>query len=168
MPAVENTYRFRLPIPASALTIVGDTAAAAAVRSVALTPIRRITTPWTVVTRARGAARYGHAVVYAIDNRIIIEPDGFWVLGGRQPDVVITTDGPRPRLTLQVSNIAIPNRVRVSNGAWSETRELAPDERWLITVPLRDPAQPALLNFRVEQGTFVSGRFLGCRISIVE
>ena len=29
--AVENTYRFRLPIPASALTIVGDTAAAAAV-----------------------------------------------------------------------------------------------------------------------------------------
>jgi hypothetical protein len=81
---------------------------------------------------------------------------------------VITTDGPRPRLTLQVSNIAIPNRVRVSNGAWSQTRELAPDERWLITVPLRDPAQPALLNFRVEQGTFVSGRFLGCRISIVE
>ena len=168
VPAVENTYRFRLPIPASALTIVGDTAAAAAVRSVALTPIRRITTPWTVVTRARGAARYGHAVVYAIDNRIIIEPDGFWVLGGRQPDVVITTDGSRPRLTLQVSNIAIPNRVRVSNGAWSETRELAPDERWLITVPLRDPAQPALLNFRVEQGIFVSGRFLGCRISIVE
>ena len=166
--AVENTYRFRLPIPASALTIVGDAAAAAAVRSVALTPIRRITTPWTVVTRARGAGRYGHAVVYAIDNRIIIEPDGFWVLGGRQPDVVITTDSPRPRLTLQVSNIAIPNRVRVSNGGWSETRELAPDERWLITVPLRDPAQPALLNFRVEQGIFVSGRFLGCRISIVE
>jgi hypothetical protein len=165
---VENTYRFRLPIPASALTIVGDTAAAAAVRSVALTPIRRITTPWTVVTRARGAARYGHAVVYAIDNRIIIEPDGFWVLGGRQPDVVITTDGSRSRLTLQVSNIAIPNRVRVSNGAWSETRDLAPDERWLITVPIRDPAQPALVNFRVEQGTFVSGRFLGCRISIVE
>jgi hypothetical protein len=168
MPAVENSYRFRLPIPASALTIVGDTAAAAAVRSVALTPIRRITTPWTVVTRARGAARYGHAVVYAIDNRIIIEPDGFWVLGGRQPDVVITTDSSRPRLTLQVSNIAIPNRLRVSNGAWSETRELAPDERWLITVPLRDPAQPALVNFRVEQGIFVSGRFLGCRISIVE
>ena len=46
--------------------------------------------------------------------------------------------------------------------------ELAPHERWLVTVPLRDPAQPALVNFRVEQGIFVSGRFLGCRISIVE
>ncbi|MEO5896548.1 MAG: hypothetical protein ABIS06_12680 [Vicinamibacterales bacterium] len=168
LSAVDNTYRFRIPIPTSAVTIVGDTEAVRAVRSVTLIPIRRITTPWTAVTRARAAARYGHAVVYAIDNRIVLEPDGFWVLGGRQPDVVITTDGSRARLTFQVSNVAIPNRVRISNGAWSETRDLAPDERWLVTVPLRDSAQPARLNFRVERGASVGGRLLGCRVSIVQ
>jgi hypothetical protein len=166
--AVDNTYSFRLPIQASAVTIVGDAAAAAAVRSVALIPIRHITTPWAAVTRARAAARYGRAVVYAIDNRIIIEPDGFWVLGGRQPDVVITTDGSPSGLTFQVSNVAIRNRVRVSTGAWSATRELAPDERWLVTVPLRDSAQPAILNFKVEHGAVVGGRLLGCRVSIVQ
>jgi hypothetical protein len=166
--AVDNTYSFRLPLKTSAVTIVGDAAAAASVRSVALIPIRHITTPWAAVTRARAAARYGGAVVYAIDNRIIIEPDGFWVLGGRQPDVVMTTDGSSSGLTFQVSNVAIHNRVRVSAGAWSATRELAPNERWLVTVPLAESAQPAILNFRVEHGAVVGGRLLGCHVTIVQ
>jgi hypothetical protein len=166
--SADNTYSFRIPIQASAVTIAGDAAAAASVRSVALIPIRHIATPWAAVTRARAAARYGRAVVYAIDNRVIIEPDGFWVLGGRQPDVVITTDGSRSGLTFQVSNVAIRNRVRVSTGAWSATRELAPDERWNVTVPLRDSDQPAILNFRVEHGVVVGARLLGCRVSIVQ
>jgi hypothetical protein len=168
LSAVDNTYGFRIPLQVSALTVVGDAAAAASVRGVGLIPVRHITTPWAAETRARAAARYGRAVVYAIDNRIIIEPDGFWVLGGDQPDVVITTDGSRSELTFQVSNVAIQNRVRVSTGAWSAARELAPDERWLVTVPLRDPAQPAILNFRIEHGAVVGGRLLGCRVSIVQ
>lgn len=166
--APDNTRRFRIPIQASTLTIVGDAAAAESIRSVALVPLRHITTPWAALTRARAAARYGRTVVYAIDNRVIIEPDGFWVLGGRQPDVVITTDGLQPGLTFQVSNVAIRNRVRVSIAGWSATRELAPDERWLVTVPLPESAQPAIVNFRVEQGAVVAGRLLGCRVSIVE
>ncbi len=166
--APDNTYSFRIPIQASTLTIAGDAAAAESIRSVALIPMRHVTAPWAAVTRARAAARYGRTVVYAIDNRIIIEPDGFWVLGGRQPDVVITTDSSRPGLTFQVSNVAIQNRVRVSTGAWSATRELAPDERWLVTVPLPDSAQPAIVNFRVEHGAVVDNRVLGCRVSIVE
>lgn len=162
-----DAYRFRIPIRASTLTIVGDAAAAESIRSVALVPLRHITTPWAAKTRARAAARYGHAVVYAIDNRVIIEPDGFWVLGGRQPDVVITSDRSQPELTLQVSNVAIRNRVRVSVAGWSATRELAPDERWLVTVPLPDSLQPAVLNVRVDQGVMAGGQLLGCRISIV-
>jgi hypothetical protein len=166
--SADDNYSFRIPVQASAVTIAGDAAAAASVRSVALIPIRHIATPWAAVARARAAARYGRAVVYAIDNRVIIEPDGFWVLGGRQPDVVITTDGSRSGLTFQVSNVAIRNRVRVSTGAWSATRELAPDERWNVTVPLRDSDQPAILNFRVEHGVVVGARLLGCRVSIVQ
>ena len=163
----DNAYRFRIPIRASTLTIVGDPAAAESIRSVALVPLRHITTPWAAVTRARAAARYGRTVVYAIDNRVIIEPDGFWVLGGRQPDVVITTDRWQPELTFQVSNVAIRNRVRVSIAGWSATRELAPDERWLVTVPLPDSLQPAIVNVSVEQGAVAAGQLLGCRVSIV-
>jgi hypothetical protein len=166
--APDSTYSFRIPIKASALTIVGDAAALASIQSVALIPMRHIATTWAAETRARAAARYGAAVVYAIDNRIIIEREGFWVLAGRQPDVVITTDSPRSGLTFQVSNVAIQNRVRISSGAWSATRQLAPDERWLVNVPLRDSAQSAIVNFRVDTGAVVDGRLLGCRVTIVQ
>ena len=90
------------------------------------------------------------------------------MLGGRQPDVVITTDHSQPELTFQVSNVAIRNRIRVSIAGWSATRELAPDERWLVTVPLADSLQPAIVNIRVEQGAMTAGQLLGCRVSIVE
>lgn len=163
-----NTYSFRVPIQASALTIGADAAATASIRSIVLIPVQHITAPWAAMTRARAAARYGRTVVYAIDNRIVIEPDGFWVLGGRQPDVVMTTDDARAGLTFQLSNVAIENRVRVSTRIWSATRDLAPDERWLVTVPLSDSAQPAIVNFRVEHGAVVRDRFLGCRVTIVE
>jgi len=120
------------------------------------------------VTRARESARYGRTVVYAIDNRVIIQPDGFWVLGGRQPDVVITTDRWQPELTLRVTNVAIRNHVRVSTGEWSATRELAPDERWLVTLPLPDSLQPAIVNVRVDQGAMTAGQSLGCHVSVVQ
>jgi hypothetical protein len=166
--AADNEYRFRIPIQASVLSIAGDAAAAEAIRSVALVPLRHITTPWAAAMRARAATRYGGTVVYATDTRVILEPGGFWVLGGRQPDVVITTDHPQPELTLQVSNVAVRNRVRVAIAGWSATRELAPDERWLVTVPLPDSLQPAIVNVRVEQGAMAGGRLLGCRFSIVQ
>jgi hypothetical protein len=166
--AAEDAYRFRVPIQASTLTIVGDATAAESIRSVALVPIRHLSTPWSAATRARAAARYGRTVVYAIDNRVILEPDGFWVLGGRQPDVVIATDGSQQELTLQVSNVAITNRVRISSAGWSVTRDLAPDERWSVSVPIRDPVQPAMVNIRVEQGAMTGGQLLGCRVSVVQ
>jgi hypothetical protein len=166
--AADDVYRFRLPIQASTLTIAGDAAAAESIRSVALVPVRHVTTPWAAATRARAAARYGRTVVYAIDNRVIIERDGFWVLGGRQPDVVMTTDHSQPELTLQISNVAIANRVRVGIGGWSATRELAPDERWVVTVPLPDSDEPAVVNIRVEQGAMMGDQLLGCRVSIVQ
>jgi len=166
--AADDVYRFRLPIQASTLTISGDAAAAESIRTVALVPIRHVTTPWAAATRARAAARYGQTVVYATDNRVIIERDGFWVLGGRQPDVVMTTDHSQPELTFEVSNVAIRNRARVSVAGWSATRELEPDERWLVTVPLADSDQPAIVNIRVEQGAMVAGQLRGCRVRIVE
>lgn len=167
LSAADNTYRFYLPVRASGLAVSGDAAAAASIDTVALIPIRHVPTPWAGETRARSAARYGTVVIYAIDNRVILDPDGFWVLGGRQPDVVMAADSARSALTLQVSNVGVQNRVRVSHRAWSDTRELAANERWLVTVPLGHSG-PAVVNFRVEQGALMDGRLLGCHVRIVE
>ncbi|HET7697532.1 MAG TPA: hypothetical protein VFK57_17580 [Vicinamibacterales bacterium] len=166
--AAENTYSFHLPIRASRLVVTGDAAAAGSIRTVAAVPIRHLADTWAGATRARAAARYGRVAIYAIDNRIAVEPDGFWVLGGRQPDVVMTTDGSRSDLRLEVSNVSVRNRVRVSHGSWSETRDLAPDERWIVTVPLANADSTTVVNFRVEQGATIAGRSLGCRIRIVD
>jgi hypothetical protein len=164
----EQPYTFQLPIHASSITVSGDAQAAQSIETVALVPVRHITTPWAVTNRARDAARYGRTVVYAIDNRVILEPDGFRVLAGRQPDVAISVPNSTSALTVEVQNVAVANRVRVAAGGWSETRDLAPDERWRVTVPLTDPTQLAIVNFRVERGVRVGAEVVGCRVVVIE
>ena len=163
-----NVDILHVPVQASAVTIVGDADAAASLRPLSLTPVRRVTTAWANATRARDAARYGSYVVYAIDNRVMLDADGFWVLGGRQPDVVIAALTPTAALRLEVRNVAAPNLVRVSTGGWSATKSLAPDERWPITVPLDAADAAHVVNFRVEQGARSGGQLLGCRVTFLE
>ena len=167
LSAPEQPFSFTVPMHAAAITVSGDAEAAQSIEELMLVPVRHITTPWAAGSRARDAARYGRHVVYAIDNRIVLEPDGFWVLGGRQPDVPITFDEAASALTLEVTNVAIVNRVRVSAGAWSETRDLDPDARWRVTIPIADSTRPAVVNFRVEQGVRIGGEVLGCRVTVI-
>jgi hypothetical protein len=166
--APEQPYTFPLPIHASSITVSGDAEAAQSIQTMALVPVHHITTPWAATNRARDAARYGRSVVYAIDNRVVLEPDGFWVLAGRQPDVAISVPDAVSALTVEVRNVAIANRVSVAAGGWSETRDLAPDERWRVTVPLTDPTQLAIVNFRVEDGVRVGAEVVGCRVVVIE
>jgi hypothetical protein len=69
---------------------------------------------------------------------------------------------------LEVRNVAAPNVIRVSTGAWSITKSLAPDERWPITVPLDAADTTQVVNFRVEQGARSGAQFLGCRVTFLE
>jgi hypothetical protein len=163
-----DVFAFRVPVRASVVTIVGDADAAASLRRLSLTPVRHVTTPWANTTRARDAARYGSYVVYAVDTRVMLDAAGFWVLGGRQPDVVIASLKPTTALRLDVRNVAAPNVVRVSAGAWSATKSLAPDERWPITVPFDAADAAHVVNFRVEQGARSGGQLLGCRVTFLE
>jgi len=156
---------FRVPVEASTVAIVGDGDAAASLRRLSLVPLRHITTAWANRTRARDAARYGSNVVYAIDNRVVLDTGGFWVLGGRQPDVVIAALEPTAALRLELRNVATPNVIRVSAGAWSATRSLAPDERWPMTVPVDASEAAHVVNFRVDQGVRSNGQLLGCRVT---
>jgi hypothetical protein len=166
--APDEDYTLRLPVRASVLTIVGDADAAGSLRRLSLVPMRHITTRWANTTRARDAMRYGKFLVYAIDDRVLLDADGFWVLGGRQPDVVFDASPPSAAVRLEVRNVAAPNVIRVSTGAWSITKSLAPDERWPITVPLDAADTTQVVNFRVEQGARSGAQFLGCRVTFLE
>src|SRR3954466_110040 len=166
--AAEHESVIHIPVTASAVTIVAAGTAAAALGRVSLVPIRHITSPWANTTRARDAARYGSYAVYAIDNRVVLDAAGFAILGERQPDVVITAPTSVPEMRLEITNVATPNVVRVTARTWSAAKELAPDERWLVTVPLDVSAAEHVVNFRVEHGARSGAQLLGCRVRFIE
>ena len=67
---------------------------------------------------------------------MILDPRGFWLLGGRQPEVVVTTNKLFHALDLELRNVAVANRVGIWAGRWSVERSLAPDEVWRVRVPV--------------------------------
>jgi hypothetical protein len=74
------------------------------------------------------------------------EGDAFWVRGGRRADVILRAPAPAvegqpatplriEKLTVEITNGAVPNRVRVSGGWFSgETMDLQPGEQRTIEV----------------------------------
>jgi hypothetical protein len=169
-----DRFPFDLVVHASSLVVNADDDAARSVDEVTLVPARRSKETPTVEGRARDAARYGSSVVYALDDRIWLEPGGFWVSGERQPDVIVATDQPVGALQLEALNGPIVNRLRISAGAWSSDHRLAPDERWPIRVPAVGPRQAFVVNFDVERGFRAvdvdpqsrDHRYLGCWIAV--
>jgi hypothetical protein len=92
-----------------------------------------------------------------------IEPDGFWVLGGRQPDVVMTTDRSRSGLTLLIRRLSTtaPTRrptsdSRRSTSALSTHRHPMPRR----SAPATSASSPDRRRRR-RAGTWRSG-FAGC------
>src|SRR5262249_3347098 len=119
----------------------------------ALVPARSGEDLPAIAGRARDAARYGSTVVFALDDRIWLEPGGFWVAGERQPDVLIGVDRPVSTLQLEALNGPIANRLRIRLGGWSGDRALQPGERWPVQVPVPVPGsgQAFVVNFDVER-----------------
>ena len=161
-----DTRPFHLPIRASTIVVTGDEEASSSVEHLALVPAPRSHEVGPVSLRARDAARYGSVVVYVTDNFIWLEPEGFWVMGGNQPDVVITTDRPVAALDLEVGNVSTPNVVRLRAGGWSAGRTLAPDERWPVPMPVADLGPVIVLGVSVERGVRVRDRLLGSFVTV--
>ena len=160
-----DTLTIRLPLTASSLVVNGDGSAKQSVEAVALLPAPYREQPTaTTDARARDAARYGPLIVFAIDDRVILDPGGFWVLAGRQPDVVVTTDTPVDAIDLDVRNVAVANRVGLTAGRWSVERSLAPEEVWRVRVPVAGLGPSFRINFKVEGGLPASKGLLGCRV----
>jgi hypothetical protein len=162
-----DTLIIRLPVAASSVVVNGDEAAKQFVEAVALVPSPLFKQPTaTSDARARDAARYGQLIVFAIDDRAILDTGGFWVLAGRQPDVVVTTDTLVDALDLELRNVAVANRIGVSAGRWSVERSLAPDEVWRVRVPVAGLGTSFRIGFKVEAGLPASKSLLGCRVEI--
>ena len=160
-----DTLTFHLPLVASRLVVTGDEAAAASVDEVALLPVSRAEEPpVTSEARARDAARYGHLVLFTVDDRAILDSRGFSVLAGRQPEVIVTTDTPFHALDLEVRNVAVENRIGISAGRWSVERSLAPDEVWPVRVPVAGLGRSFRMRVKAERGLRASQGESGCRV----
>jgi hypothetical protein len=171
--ALLDEYTFRLPVRAAAVVVKGDSSAVRSIDRVALVP-----DPPDGITpeeaRASDAAQYGDVVVYALDDRVWLEHDGFWVMGDRRPDVVISAKHPVTFVDLIVHNRPVSNTVRVRSGQWFVERALEPDEAWRVRVPLPKPAQDLTVGFDVARGVRPADvdpasrdhRSLGCWVEV--
>lgn len=162
-----DTFRLHLPLVASSVVVNGDANAIRSVERVEMVPSRYRAYPSdTGDARARDAARYGEVVVFTIDDRALLDARGLWVLAGRQPDVVVSTDSPLHALDLEVRNVAVANRVAIRAGRWSVERPMAPDEVWRVRVPVAGLGTSFRLGFTVDSGLPASKGQLGCRVEI--
>ena len=138
----------RLPVDAHSIAIVGDEPARRVLKGVSLRP--RTLTPAGQRPEALRAVRYGHVVVYALDDDAYLESGAFWTRGERIARVVVQADeGAGAVLRLKAGPVA--NEVRLSAGSWTTTLPLAADAT--VDVPL--PAEalaPATLGIESRQG----------------
>lgn len=121
-----------LPVDAHSVTVRGDGAAAAAVQRMSLRP--RTLAPRGTVAFAPRAARYGHVVVFALDDQAFMEPGALWVRGEQTARFVARADDGHPAI-LRLTGGPIANEVRLTSGAWTQTTTLAPDQTVDIVVP---------------------------------
>jgi len=145
--AAAADYPFSLPVRASILTIHGSEPTPS-LRDVAL--VRVAATKMPLDGRARDAVRYGSAVVYALDERVSLEPPGFWVFGERRPQVVIATHRPDGAVDVTIRNGAAANRAVVRLDRSVGERALAPGETWRLALAL--PRGAALVGFESSSG----------------
>lgn len=121
------------------------------------------------------------------------EEEWFWVRGGERADVILRAPAPngKPlrirRLTVQIVNGGVPNRVRVSGGFFSgETLELKPDEARTVVirpgggVPFKPWVHPTNYVYTISisttagaapfletNGENLDPRYLGARVRLV-
>jgi hypothetical protein len=181
--SIESDVRFHLPVLASILTVRGDADARRSIEKITLIPdppaavaaqTENETSAPPRTARARDGARYGPAVVYTLDDRVWLEPQGFWVMGARAPEVVIAMDRPVESFHVTLRNGPGANRVRVWSGSWANERALGPDESWDIRVPAPNPARAIIVGFEVEHGFIPAERdpnsgdrrSLGCWVEV--
>jgi hypothetical protein len=135
-----RALRFRLPVPATTISLRVDAAAEDGEPAFSIRPAQPDFAANAQRRLATRAARYGHTRVFAFDEQVYLEPKGFWSRAGGRATIVIDPDTGTPAPRLAVTAGAVPTTVGVSSGRWSVTHSLAPGERRVIDIPATDAA----------------------------
>jgi hypothetical protein len=121
-----------LPAHAHSVTITGDDNAVRSVSRLTLRP--RVVEPPEAARESERAERFGHVVVFALDDNAYLEPTALWIRGGRTARFVVRADAGTAAVA-RVQAGAVPNTVTVAGSAWSTTVTLAPGETAEVPVP---------------------------------
>ncbi|MGE3488397.1 MAG: hypothetical protein AB7N29_00215 [Vicinamibacterales bacterium] len=144
----------RLPVDVASLTIRGDGRSDPAAAGLRLRAIRVADPVNEDGRRATRAVRYGHARVFAFDERVYLEPGGFWTRADGTAAVVIDTDAAaeesgRP---LVVRAGAVATSVELSVGEWFTRLSLAAGQQETVQLPPLNGSRAWALTIRSGPG----------------
>ncbi len=150
-PGDTAAMELSLPAGATVLVVEADTAETAVGLSVTLTPAGTAIQTSGV---ARSFAIHEDTPVYFLDDNVFVEPQGFWVRGGREAHMAWSA-GPssagRTRV-VRLRNGGAANEVTVNVGGWSEAVPLEAWQERLVTLPAADATGTWRASIRSSSG----------------
>ena len=129
-------FRLHLPVALSTLSVRVETTAASGSQALRITPVA--VAPSAVSGRpALRGTRYGRARVFAFDERVYLEPRGFWTRAEGRATIVIDADeeARRAGLPISITGGAAATTIGISVGEWSQSYSMTPGQRRDITLP---------------------------------
>ena len=136
-----------LPVNVRALSIRGDDEARRVIRGVTVEPMALVPGAERLSDRlARRAVRYQDVAVFFLDDSAFPEPEGLWIGGAREAQIVVQADTARDAVRLHLRNAPIDNRIVLTSGGWREELALAANEERRLEVPLVPGRTAALLT----------------------
>lgn len=118
-------------------------------RTLQLTPIAAIRP--AVNRHATHAAQYEERHVYAFDEQVYLERDGFWTRANGSALVVIDADeaAKRTGLPISVTAGAVATTVTLSSGRWQQALAMTPGQKQDVMLP---PAESGVWPLRIRSG----------------
>lgn len=144
----------RLPVDVASLTIRGSGAGDSGAVGLRLRPTAVAGPVNPDGRRAVRAMRYGHARVFAFDERVYLEPSGFWTRADGTAAVVIDSEaqGEEAGRPMVVRAGAVATSIELSVGEWSIRLELAAGQQQEVQLPPLNGARAWSLTVRSGAG----------------
>lgn len=139
----------RLPVRVRSLSIHGDNEALRTVAALHLQPRHVRDDDRKTDGVALGAARYGAARVFFMDDRAYMEPEGFWTRAEASTRIVIDSAGEPVSPALVVRAGPVEATVEVTAGQWAQALPLLPGESRRVVIPTK----PGVEAWEIEVAT---------------
>jgi hypothetical protein len=125
---------------------------------------------WPSTEPARSSAEFEGVQVAFLDDAVFVEPDGFWVRGGRMAALVVFAPG-RQRVSLTLTNGAVNNPVTISFGEGTSELSMLPGAHDVRPIPLDGLGMAGIrisssTGFRPSDHGMDDSRYLGVRVVV--